>query len=180
MQDRFESVLEAHAARYPAMMPQDYGKLAYQHVFGPEHLVEDAQAVDRLLQEEWETLRPDPDGVFRAEPIGNGLCRLHLAGPWDPAAGKLLGELFCRTAPGAFRHGGGAGRAIGSAAKLPGPRYAGLAGGLQGPQAARQSTTVSRSERPIIPTIAFWRRTTPITFRRCWHFTGSWRKKAAS
>ena len=80
MQDRFESVLEAHAARYPAMMPQDYGKLAYQHVFGPEHLVEDAQAVDRLLQEEWETLRPDPDGVFRAEPIGNGLCRLHLAG----------------------------------------------------------------------------------------------------
>ena len=98
MQDRFESVLEAHAARYPAMMPQDYGKLAYQHVFGPEHLVEDAQAVDRLLQEEWETLRPDPDGVFRAEPVGNGLCRLHLAGPWDPAAGKLLGELFCRTA----------------------------------------------------------------------------------
>ena len=98
MQDRFESVLEAHAARYPAMMPQDYGKLAYQHVFGPEHLVEDAQAVDRLLQEEWGTLRPDPDGVFRAEPIGNGLCRLHLAGPWDPVAGKLLGELFCRPA----------------------------------------------------------------------------------
>ena len=98
MQDRFESVLEAHAARYPAMMPQDYGKLAYQHVFGPEHLVKDAQAVDRLLQEEWETLRLDPDGVFRAEPIGNGLCRLHLAGPWDPTAGKLLGELFCRTA----------------------------------------------------------------------------------
>lgn len=98
MQDRFESVLEAHAARYPAMTPQDYGKLAYQNVFGPEHLVRDAREVGQRLREEWEALPLDPGGTLRAESIGNGLCRLHLAGSWEAAAAELLSELFCRTA----------------------------------------------------------------------------------
>ena len=98
MQDRFESVLEAHAARYPAMTPQDYGKLAYQHVFGPEHLVQNDRETGRRLREEWKALPPSSEGTLRTESIGNGLCRLHLAGPWDPEAAKLLSELFCRTA----------------------------------------------------------------------------------
>lgn len=98
MQDRFQSVLEEHAARYPAMTPQDYGKLAYQNVFGPEHLVQDARQVDQRLREEWMTLPLSASGGPWAESIGNGLCRLHLAGPWDPEAAALTAELFCHTA----------------------------------------------------------------------------------
>ena len=98
MQDRFQSVLKEHAARYPAMTPQDYGKLAYQNVFGPEHLVQDTWQVGQRLREEWMTLPPSASGGPWAEPIGNGLCRLHLAGPWDPEAAALTAELFCRTA----------------------------------------------------------------------------------
>ena len=44
------------------------------------------------------TLPPSASGGPWAEPIGNGLCRLHLAGPWDPEAAALTAELFCRTA----------------------------------------------------------------------------------
>ena len=37
----FSAVLADHAARYPAMEPRDFAKLAYQSVFGPEHLLRD-------------------------------------------------------------------------------------------------------------------------------------------
>ena len=43
----FERVVRDHGARYPIMLPQDYGKLAYQSEFGPAHLITDERAVDR-------------------------------------------------------------------------------------------------------------------------------------
>ena len=35
----FQRILVQHAARYPRMEAQDYGKLLFQNVFGPEHLL---------------------------------------------------------------------------------------------------------------------------------------------
>ena len=78
------------------MEPQDYGKLAFQSEFGPEHLVSDAESVLRYLKQEWSEL-PEGSLVIPPEPIGNGLCRFHLSActeeqlPW-------LAELFCRSA----------------------------------------------------------------------------------
>ncbi len=37
----FIQILEEHQQRYPLMRAQDYGKLAYQNVFGPSHITLD-------------------------------------------------------------------------------------------------------------------------------------------
>lgn len=83
----FETALRAHLARWPKMEPQDCVKLAYQSEFGPEHMVSSpADALASLVAEYRQMpetgLRPLPP-----EPIGGGLCRLHLsrdaAGAWE-------------------------------------------------------------------------------------------------
>ena len=92
----FEEILKCHRARYPRMEPQDYGKLAFQSEFGPEHLVSDAASVLRYLEREWEEL-PEGCETLPPEDIGNGLCRFHLSAC---TGGQLprLAELFCRSA----------------------------------------------------------------------------------
>lgn len=92
----FSAILTAHAARWPAMTPQDYGKLAYQNAFGPEHIIASPEAVLERLWEEWQGLPPD-NSLRGPEDIGNGLCRFHLSGPADETAAGLLAELLCRT-----------------------------------------------------------------------------------
>ncbi len=67
--------MEAHAARYPAMQPQDAAKLLYQNEFGPGHLITDPADSLRRLQEE-QSGAPREGVLF--EPIGGGLCRLYL------------------------------------------------------------------------------------------------------
>ena len=90
----FDQIVRAHAARYPRMDPQDYGKLAYQSEFGPEHLIRDRDHVRVMLEQE---LAVSAGPAIPPEPIGNGLCRFHLEG-LDTDAALLLLELFCRTA----------------------------------------------------------------------------------
>ena len=90
----FEQTVRAHAARWPRMEPQDYGKLAYQSEFGPEHLIRDRAGVGAMLEEE---LAVSAGPAIPPEPIGSGLCRFHLEG-LEPDAAPLLLELFCRTA----------------------------------------------------------------------------------
>ena len=90
----FDQIVRAHAARYPRMGPQDYGKLAYQSEFGPEHLIRDRDHVRVMLEQE---LAVSAGPAIPPEPIGNGLCRFHLEG-LDADAAPLLLELFCRTA----------------------------------------------------------------------------------
>ncbi len=92
----FRDILALHAARYPKMEPQDYGKLAYQSAFGPAHLTQDPDRALPYLQAEWAALEPDPS-PRAPEPVGNGLCRFPLAGL---AAGELplLSRLLVRTA----------------------------------------------------------------------------------
>lgn len=78
------------------MEPQDYGKLAFQSEFGPEHLVSDAESVFRYLKQEWSEL-PEGSPVIPPEAIGNGLCRFHLSACTEEQLPRLA-ELFCRSA----------------------------------------------------------------------------------
>lgn len=92
----FEGIARAHMARWPGMEPRDFGKLAFQSEFGPEHLVTDRERVLNYLEEEWAQLT-HRDPVMPPEDIGNGLCRFHLS-----ACGRedlpRLAEAFCRSA----------------------------------------------------------------------------------
>lgn len=94
----FEAVLLAHAKRYPLMRPQDYGKLAYQSEFGPEHMVADEQSAACLILSEWQAV--ESGAVLKnPEPIGNGLCRFHLtAGMLSPQRAAALAKLFSQSA----------------------------------------------------------------------------------
>lgn len=92
----FEAVLRAHMARWPGMEPRDFGKLAYQSEFGPEHLLGDPAGVLGYLEREWDELT-DADPVLPPEDIGSGLCRFHLSAcPREEL--PRLAEAFCRSA----------------------------------------------------------------------------------
>ena len=94
----FDSVIQTHRARYPQMEPQDYGKLAYQNEFGPEHMAPEPEAVLSYLRREWETISGE-DNPAPVEDIGNGLSRFHLTGGCDlETAAPLLAKLFLMTA----------------------------------------------------------------------------------
>ena len=92
----FELILQAHREKYPLMEPQDYGKLAFQSEFGPEHLVSDMDAVLGYLKREWSELSEDCLTV-EAEDIGGGLCRFHLSACTEEDLSRLA-EAFCRSA----------------------------------------------------------------------------------
>ena len=97
MNQDFPNVLAQHLARYPQMQPQDFGKLAFQSEFGPEHLVTDREKALGWIINEYtqaaEDVRTAP------ESIGNGLCRYHLAAMTDPERdAEVLTDLFIRTA----------------------------------------------------------------------------------
>ena len=92
----FEEILRLHRARYPRMEPQDFGKLAFQSEFGPEHLVSDPERVLAWLEQEWSEL-PGDCPVVPPEDIGNGLCRFHLSACSEETLPRLA-ELFCRSA----------------------------------------------------------------------------------
>lgn len=94
----FETVLAAHLERYPHMAPADCAKLAYQHRFGPAHLITDEGAALRALGEEWVQV---PSGAPHRAPedIGNGLCRFYLNDIEEKELGvHILIKLFCLTA----------------------------------------------------------------------------------
>ena len=99
MPPSFSDIAIQHASRYPQSRRQDYFKLAYQHVYGPDHLIEDtSSAQSALLAEAAEIPRPVP-GRPLYEPIGNGLCRLHLnAGGVSFSSLELYARMFVSTA----------------------------------------------------------------------------------
>ena len=95
--EEFAIILKQHQERYPLMEPQDFGKLAYQSEFGPEHLAPNPERVRAFLEEEWSlplTERPDRS----VEPIGEGLCRFHLCGQPENRKVELLAEAFLKSA----------------------------------------------------------------------------------
>lgn len=96
MRENFLDIAKAHWARYPAMEPQDFAKLAYQSEFGPAHLV---QGPDRVLAALLKERTEAGAGPLPPEPIGNGLCRFPitqaLSALWEL---PLIGRMFTRTA----------------------------------------------------------------------------------
>lgn len=94
----FQQILREHITRYPLMCPQDYGKLAFQNEFGPEHIVLDKEIFSLSLRNEWEAVHDD--GLPRLpENIGNNLCRFHLTKTGDlETAVPLLTKLCVLTA----------------------------------------------------------------------------------
>ncbi len=90
----FQRILAEHAARYPRMEAQDYGKLLFQHVFGPEHLLTDPdRAILWIAKEQHEVSEAHP-----TEDIGNGLSRIYLDPMWTLEAFPLLVRLMVRSA----------------------------------------------------------------------------------
>lgn len=78
MSEAMIEVFSAHAARYPMMDAQDWYKLVYQGEFGGGHLIADAKTARARFMHEWEKAgTPDRDEMIE-EPVGSGLCRVHL------------------------------------------------------------------------------------------------------
>ena len=72
------TILLAHAARYPQMEPRDAVKLIYQNEFGGGHLISDEQACTDYLYREYASVMQCADADLLEE-IGNGLVRVNLA-----------------------------------------------------------------------------------------------------
>lgn len=98
MSAEFEKIVQAHQIQYPLMEPQDYGKLAYQNVFGPEHLIADESSMLRWIREEWDAVEAQTEPK-KPEDIGGGLCRWHMNPDVEKKlAAEVLVKLFCFTA----------------------------------------------------------------------------------
>lgn len=85
-----EQILKDHAARYPEMQAVDDLKLVYQNEFGGGHLVQNGEETRENILREQEAAAPVEVPV---EPIGNGLCRLHL-GSTRPQEAGVIARLF--------------------------------------------------------------------------------------
>ena len=99
MQPTFYDIAARHAALYPKSQSQDYFKLAYQHAYGPGHLIQDESAARSFLADEASAAQSGPACARLYEPIGNGLCRLHLnASAYSSCALNLYAAMFLATA----------------------------------------------------------------------------------
>lgn len=104
MAEDFLRIVKQHMERYPAMEQQDFGKLVFQGVFGPEHMIADRRQAEKFLVEEWKTLSgEDAAGVFgksdkMSQQISESLCRFPLSVCSSEDEAKLLAHLFYATA----------------------------------------------------------------------------------
>ena len=95
MREDFFEIARAHWARYPAMEPQDFAKLAYQSTFGPAHM---AQSPDKVLAALLAERKEAGSTPLPPEPIGNGLCRFHITQALSTLSElPLIGRMFTRT-----------------------------------------------------------------------------------
>lgn len=97
MEHSFMEIVWEHRKRYPLMEPQDYGKLIFQSVYGPEHMITDVQEVRAYMAEEFSHMAQDALPKI-PEDIGNGLCRFPLCACPSAEAAELLADLFVLTA----------------------------------------------------------------------------------
>lgn len=109
MKEDFLQIIKRHREHYPLMEPQDFGKLAFQSVFGPEHMISDRRQAENFLIEEWKALPRDNAASGLQESgevvmeVGESLCRFPLSACGSVDEVKLLAHLFCSTAE---EHGG--------------------------------------------------------------------------
>ncbi len=115
----FLDAARAHWARYPLMEPRDFAKLAYQSEFGPAHMAEGPDRVLAALLAERKEAGPDP---LPPEPIGNGLCRLHITQALSTLSElPLIGRMFTRTVASAEGTASGLSEKLDRLAALPVP-----------------------------------------------------------
>ena len=96
MSGNFLDIARDHWARYPAMEPRDFAKLAYQSEFGPAHMV---QGPDKVLAALLAERKEAGTATLSPEPIGNGLCRFHITQTLSTLSElPLVGRMFTRTA----------------------------------------------------------------------------------
>lgn len=89
-------ILKQHISRYPAMTAQDCVKLIYQAVLGPAHLGRKGNTPPSYIANEM-AKAPKRD-LPLMEPIGNGLCRLHLDSLDNILQPETIHGLFLATA----------------------------------------------------------------------------------
>ena len=95
--EQIRALLETALGQYPLMKLEDTVKLLYQCAFGPGHLIADEVAVLTCLTSEFNDCKGN--APVCVEPIGNGLCRVHLAGAKDMGLSPdTLFRLFARCA----------------------------------------------------------------------------------
>ncbi len=97
MKKYFMQVAKEHAKRYSLMEPQDFGKLAYQGEFGPEHLILNKLQAEVFLLDEWKTL-PEGSGPQFPESVSESLYRFPLSICSSIDEIELLVKLFILTA----------------------------------------------------------------------------------
>ncbi len=79
--DQLTAILLQSIKLQPCQQAADLIKLIYQSEFGSGHLIADESAGLEKLKGEIRARRHDPEHVTgQFSPIGNGLCRIHLAG----------------------------------------------------------------------------------------------------
>src|SRR5690606_24132834 len=104
-----ERILTEHYRRYPRMQVQDAVKLIYQNEFGGGHLVSDREGSLARLRDEYASVtgrdselsvgKGDHAAVPLFEDIGNGLCRINLAGLGRyPVSLETVNNFFIHTA----------------------------------------------------------------------------------
>ena len=91
----FEETIALHARIYKKLSPRDAVKLAYQSVFGPEHMIKDADAAKKRLFDEYSTTSHDKP--FRAEDLGR-FSRVYLDSPLTDTELSLIGKIFINSA----------------------------------------------------------------------------------
>lgn len=79
----------------PRMEPQDAVKLAFQSAFGCGHLLPGRERCIEMIRQELEAT-PEQADMPVCTPIGNGLCRIHLAAPEVRALGVGMIERMMR------------------------------------------------------------------------------------
>lgn len=91
----FEETIALHAKIYKKLSPRDAVKLAYQSVFGPEHMISDANAAANRLFDEYS--KTGHDRPFRTENLGR-FSRVYLDSPLTDAELSLVGKIFINSA----------------------------------------------------------------------------------
>lgn len=94
--DELRAILPDQAKRYPLMEPVDAVKLIFQNEFGGGHMISNEDACLAYLRKEYAATTHDLNATL-AEPIGNGIVRIHLSA-LEEGRVETLGKAFIYSA----------------------------------------------------------------------------------
>lgn len=91
----FLTTITDHAGMYPLMRPRDAVKLAYQSVFGPEHMISEPDAAMKRLSDEYASVCHE--NSFHTENLGR-FSRVYIDCPLTDKKLSLIGRMFIDSA----------------------------------------------------------------------------------